>query len=184
VKKLVCAFVAALLLFSGPAWGKNLYELFKDKPIINVYLNKVENLTGEDNFNESEFKKIFGEALRKRINIQFSLVDKKEDADVVIDALVKDYVFREKVLPRMFSVASLAADTATPKSLTKLVVDYNIFDQEEGKLLMSFANFTTEERFPVQFMQGENAPIASLKGNVDRFVYRAFYKEKDKRDRT
>lgn len=177
-KKLFLVFL--LLCFIGTSYARdtNLYEMFKDSPHIKVYLEDVANEVENTHINVDTFKDIFKEVLVKRLGIKFIPVDNASQADVVVLGKIKKYVFKEKVMPSFFGTAALVADTAAPKSAAKLVVDYKIISPKDGKTLFSYKNFTTDERRPYKDMLGEKAFTHAATKNINRFIYRAFYKQK------
>ena len=124
MKKAILIFLAVCFAVSSYARERNLYEKFKNKPHIKVYLKEVTSEAENPNAKISEFKRIFTDTHRKRINIKFVPVDSADKADVIATVKIKSYVFTEKALPSIFGVAALAADTLAPKSSAKLVVDY------------------------------------------------------------
>jgi hypothetical protein len=178
MKRSIIAILVLCVSVTAYAAKENLYEAFKDHDIIRVSLDPVENDVTDPQVTAAGFTKIFEETLPERLNIAFSCVKNTGEADVVVKARIKKYAFKEKVPPRFFSTASLIADTTAPKSSAKLVVDYEIIDAATGKALMEFKNFTTEERRPIEDMTGEQGFSHAASKNINRFLYRAFYRQR------
>ena len=181
MKKTLIVFLALCFAVSCYAGERSLYEKFKNKPHIKVCLKEVTNEVEDPNVKVNEFKSIFADTHRKRIDIKFVPVDSADKADVIVTAKIKSYVFTEKALPSIFGVATLAADTLAPKSSAKLVVDYTLTDGKTGKVLTEYGNFTTETRRPVETMkEGDKAFRFAATENVSRFIYKTFRKQKEK----
>ncbi len=176
--KAIIAVLFALVL-TGNAVADNLYEDFKYKPEIRVYLKDVTSEVEDPAVNIKLFREIFNEVLLKRLNMRFVPVNSMENADVIITALIKGYVFNEKVLPSFFSTASIVADTAAPKAAAKLVVDYKVISPVDGGVILKAKNFTTDERRPQKDMNSDNAFAFAANKNVNRFIFRSFYKERN-----
>ena len=111
----------------------------------------------------------------------FAPVYNAKDADVIVTAEIKEYVFTEKALPTVFGgMWGVVADTATPKSLAKLVVDYKVINAKNDKLLLEYKYFATEEKRPREDMKGAQAFIHAANKNINRFIYRAFHYQRRK----
>ena len=175
---LIIAFVS-LMVFSAFASEDNLHHLFKDYSVIKIYLNNVEITASHDGeVNEKDFREVFKEMAEKRINIKFEPVDTADQADVVVNAHIEEYVYRKRVLPRVTSLWALIADGTRPKSMGKLRIDYEITCPNHNNHKVARENFITEERLPVEDMYKEIAFIHSARRNVNRFLYRTFYEQK------
>jgi len=174
---MVFVFLAACNVFADT----NLNKMFKNKKVVKVFLSNVVNETGKPDASIEVFKKAFADELASRKNMKFEAAATQADADVVVDAKIKSFEFKARVLPRFMGVESLAADMTAPKSYAKLVVDYTITSVKTGKELAMFKNFTTEELRPVKHMEGEKGYFWGISLNIKRFVYRAFYPVKDRK---
>lgn len=179
--------VIYLFLTSGlHASRDNLYKIFNIYPEIKVYLGGVIDETGHPDVKVDLFRNVFKDVLRKRVNIEFIPVETESEADVIINCRIRDYVFQKKAPPYrpgplFISAIAVVADTAEPKSAAKLVVDYEVRRPEDDKVIYSYKKLTTEERQPQALMEGEMGYIAGLKENMNRFIFRAFYKRGSER---
>ncbi len=173
-------FILICLTTTVYAYSNNLYEMFRDYQKIKVFLKEVIDQTGNPQVKTDIFKKVFRETIENRINITFIYVNDKKNADVIMTAKIKSYVFTEKALPSFMSVWAFTADTTAPKSSAKIVVDYEIISPTDGRALLSYKNFTTNTRKPREQMKGEMGYTNSVAKNVNRFIYRAFYKQRNK----
>lgn len=173
-------FILICLTTALYAYGNNLYEIFRDYQKIKVFLKEVIDQTGNPQVRIDVFKSVFGETIENRKNIAFIYVNDKKDADVIVTAKIKNYVFTERALPSFMSVWAFAADTTAPKSSAKIAVDYEIISPADNRVLLSYKNFTTDARKPIEQMKGEMGYSNSVAKNVNRFIYRAFYKQRGK----
>lgn len=173
-------FILICLTTTLYAYSNNLYEMFRDYQKIKVFLKEVIDQTGNPQVEIDIFKSVFGETIEDRINITFIYVNDEKNADVIVTAKIKNYVFTERALPSFTSVWAFTADTTAPKSSAKIVVDYEIISPTDSRILLSYKNFTTDARKPIEQMKGEMGYSSSVAKNVDRFIYRAFYKQRNK----
>lgn len=180
MKTIITIVLVMLLTMPCFAANKNLYEMFKGQDEIKVYLKNVETDVSQISVDTGVYREVFKEVLAKRVNKDFTLVRWAKDADVVVAARIKKYIFKDKVMPRFFSTYSLVADATAPKSSGKAVVDYKVYDPAEKKLLMEFKNFTTEERRPRVDMVGDASFRYTMEKNINRFIYRTFSKQNKK----
>ena len=158
--------------------AQNLYSKFKDTPVIKVCLKEVKSEAEGAYVKASVFRDIFEEVLPKRINISFKAVQNPAEAHVVMTATIKKYSFRKRVMPTFYNAWAIVADITAMKSGGKLVVDYRILDPADGSLLAEFRNFVTNERRPIDDMTGDKAFKHAAAKNINRFLYRAFYKQR------
>jgi len=158
---------------------RNLYEVFKGKDVIKVYLKEVKDDTGDSLVNENLFSEVFEDVIKKRINIKFEPVKSPDQADVIIEADIHKFDYKEKVHPRFYSAYALVADATAPKSSARIVVDYTV--KIPGGREYKFKRFTTEERQPREGLDKDGALKGAIIKNVNRFIYRAFYKQRKRR---
>jgi hypothetical protein len=181
MREIPLLFILLSVATVGYAARGNLYEMFNDYSEIKVFLKDVIDETGDPRVETEVFREVFEDVITSRINIKFMPVDSREDADVIINTRIKDYSFTKRALPiraapLFINAVTLVADTAEPKSAAKLVVDYEIRRSEDNKALFSYKNLTTEARKPQQDMKEEMGFIYAAKENINRFIFRAFYK--------
>ena len=173
---LMLCFVCSTIADAG-----NLYKRFGKSKEIHVFLESAEDISGHNDVVIDEYKKVFADVLKSRINMKFVPVGSRDKADVVVSAQIKKYYFKEKVMPRLFSAYALTADMTTPKNLAKITVGYKVMDPSTGKVLWSDNNFVTEERMPRAKVDEKMAYADVVSKNVNRFIYRAFYRQNKKR---
>jgi len=183
MKKILPLFILLFFATTLYAGRDNLYERFKDYYEIKVFLKDVIDETKNPDVKTDVFRDVFTDALMERINIKFIPVDNENDADVIVRARIKEYVFTEEPLPVraapvFINAISIIADTAEPKSAGRLAVDYEIQGPRDDKILFSYKKLTTEARKPRPDMKGEMGYIHALRENINRFIFRAFYKQK------
>jgi len=179
MKKGLLVFLILCFSVASYADGRNVYEMFKDKPHIKVYLKEVTSDTENPYVKISEFERIFDDVHRKRIQIKFVPVESADEADVVATVKIRDYVFKERAMPSMFGIATVAAETLAMKSSAKLTVDYALTNPKTGKLITEFKNFTTEERRPVKTMaDGDDAFKFAAAKNINTFIFKTFREQK------
>jgi hypothetical protein len=174
-----------LLLFSfilaPDVSAENLYDRFKDKPEIRLYLKEVTSEVKEGHVNTSAFRDVFREVLPRRVGMKFKEARNPQAADAAVTAKLKKFTFKKDAIPMFFSVWAALADLSAPKSSAFLVVDYEIRHPRDNTLLAEFRAFTTNERRPKEDMRGPKGFRHAANKNINRFIYRAFYKQRRKR---
>lgn len=163
---------------ASSARENNLYTREAKDGLVSIYLKNVTNSSGLNEINTDEFKSLFQDVLNDRINITFISAKSEKEADVVVDADIKNYVFSPNVLPNVMSVYGFVADSTAPKSAAKIVVDYQVIDPATGDIIYTMDNLTTEERRPVDDMVGSAAVEYAIKGNINRFLFKTFYQQR------
>ncbi|MFH1790803.1 MAG: hypothetical protein ABH885_02325 [Candidatus Omnitrophota bacterium] len=175
-KVFVSAIALLLLLGRCPSSdAKNLYKAFKHYPTVKIYLGDVVNNSGSDNVSVDEFRRVFQEVVKGRINMNFAIVSNPKDADVVITADIKRYSYQKRALPSFTSGYAFVADVTAPKSNTKLVVDYTLTNPNTGEVLMALKNFTTVDRQRQKEGTVKSVYLAAVTRSVSRMMFRAFY---------
>ena len=178
MKRMVFALVSMFLVVNAYAADNNLYERFEDYNEIKIYIHEVRNEAANPVVDEKLFASGFKEAFHSRKTLRFKVVDNKSEADVVIKAGIREYVFTEEAFPLAISPLFVAADLINPKSSARLVVDYEIVDAKTGKVLTVFKNFTTySRRLRAKITEGEYYK-ETIRENARRFILAAFYKPK------
>jgi len=179
--KKLCLFLILVCIYqTAYARTGNLYYKFKDYPEIKVYLDKVGDESDNPKVVRETFRKVFKEVIEKRIEIKFVYVDNKKNADVIVKAKIESHIFTKNALPAVTGVFALAADATAPKSEGMFVVDYEIYAPGNDKQLLFYDNFTTSARRPRKDMEGEMGYRNAVRKNVNRFVYTAFYEQKQR----
>lgn len=177
MRKLLLLFALIFCAMNVYARDDNLYERFKSYREIKVFLGDIASDAKESAAKADTFKKVFQDALCSRQGVKFICVDSNAGADIIIQARLKDYIFTENAMPMVFSSATLVGDALSPKSSGKLIVDYEV-KTPDGKSLLSYRNFATEERKPKDDMKGEAGFTNSAAKSANRFLHKAFYKPK------
>lgn len=178
MRKIAIVLITVFFALTAHAAEKNLYSKFKGNSRIRVYLGEVTIEAKDAYVNVNVFRSVFDDVLKKRLNIEFVPVRDIADADVVVTARIKDYTFSKSVLPSFFGAGALVADATAPKSAAKLIVDYKVLKPKSKGVLLVYDSFITDERRPVEHMTGEKAFRHAAAKNINRFLYRAFYKQR------
>ncbi len=181
MKKILIILLLVFVATGLYAGQKNLYEMFEDYYEIKVFLKSVVTESESPDAKIDVFKDVFKKTLEERINIEFVSVDSEESADVVINCTIKEYVYTKdpfpiRAVPILMMPFVAAADTAEPKSSGKLVVSYEVKRPKDNKTLFSYKNLATDTRKPQEQMTQDAAYAHALVENINRFIFKAFYK--------
>ncbi|MBN1354030.1 MAG: hypothetical protein JW994_05135 [Candidatus Omnitrophica bacterium] len=178
MRTIVLSLLIAIVAFTSYAADKNLHERFEDYDQIKVYLDDVTDRSGNPAVSTAKFRDIFNDVLKKRINVYFIPVTSEKEADVVVNVVIDEYAFERVAMPLFFSWKLLLIDATSPKSYAKLTVNYRIQDPKNGRTLLEYNRFTVGVRRPIKQMKGDSAFIYAAAMSTNRFLYRAFYKQK------
>ena len=186
MKKILLFIILILFATTLYAARHNIYEMLKGPREIEIFLRDITDKTGDPDVKTDVFRDVFEDVIRKRIKIKFIPVVNEEDADIIVNVKIKEYVYTENPLPiRAVPIIMIpfvaAADIAEPKSSGKLVVDYEVIRTKDNKVLFSYKNLATDTRKPKEKMTEKVAYTYALKENINRFIYRAFYKREKRR---
>lgn len=172
--------IALMILFSlviSSAQAENLYEDFQGYGRIRVFLNEVANQSGQDNLKSGMFRAVFKKVLASRKKIKFVYVDKEENADVIVNAVIKNYDFKKKAFPPFYNIYTLVPDLIMPSGSVTITVDYRVNKVASLKIPLFFNNFKTAFRIRDSKLTDEMNIYNAMWENINRFIYRAFYKQ-------
>lgn len=181
MKKLVLVIVSVFLAANVYAAENNLYEMFKEYSPIKVFLKETANEAANPVVNPELFTEGFKDTLKERKEITFLPVESESEADVVIIATIKEFVFSKEAMPLVISPLLIAADVVNPKSSARFVIDYEIIDPKNSRVLGEYNNFLTYSRRPRKDMTEEAAYKYAVGENARRFILRAFYEPNEAR---
>lgn len=179
MKKAILFFAAVLLTANVYAADDSLYKTFKDYNEIKVYIHEVKNEADNPAADEKLFASGFKEALKSRKTVRFVVVDNEANADVIVRPLIKEFVFTKEAMPLAISPLLVAADLINPKSSARLVVDYEVIDAKDGRILSVYKNLTTYARRVREGSAEDTSYDKAVRENAHRFILKAFYKPKD-----
>lgn len=175
IKTIALIIVLSLIIFTAQA--ENLHEDFKGYSQIKVFLNEVSNDSGSADIKPEMFRAVFKKVLANRKKIKFVCVNKEDDADVIVNAVIKRYDFKEKAFPRFYNVYTLIPDLIAPKGLAVMAVDYRVNKVSSLKIPLFFNNFKTDFRIRDDKFTKEMNVYNAMWENINRFIYRTFYKQ-------
>lgn len=186
MKRIALAFILLFVATNLYAGRDNLYEMFEDYYEIKVFLRDIINESGNSDATNEGFRSAFKDVAKNRINIKFIPVDNEADADVIVNSKIREYVFTEnpapiRAVPFIMMPMVTAADIAEPKSAAKLVVDYEVRRPKDGKIIFVYKKLATDTRKPQEKMKKESGYNYALTENINKFMFRAFYKRGVKR---
>lgn len=121
-----------------PRRGENLHYMVKAKQPIYVHLNNFVNSSESDRINPGRFKRAVGEALKRRNDMHFELVEDPAEADISINGEIREYTYSGRDPIDMFiGTWAIALDMLRTENYVGLVINYNVSDAKTGKILWS-----------------------------------------------
>lgn len=159
---------------SRSARPKNLNRLIDERVLI-VYLN---NFTSEtDKISADQFKDELKKFLQARIKERFEVTDKKETAEVYIDAKVNKYQYLEKDPVDQVSGgwSGLLVDAAVDQNYARIDVNMSIVRVKDNKTLWEkdFYSTVTRSNMP----EADSIPRV-IEQCCKQFVFMCFGKSK------
>jgi hypothetical protein len=114
--------------------------LFRDKKVINVYIDQVSNASGESLITIEDFKAIIEASLLKRKSMTFRLVGAADQSDIQISSKIEkfQYLVRGPLKPTIGLQTTLldAAATAT-MNYVEMLATFTVIDTKSGNILWS-----------------------------------------------
>lgn len=177
--------VAAILLlslsisgvaFGRPRRGENLHYMVKAKQPIYVHLNDFINSSESDQINPGKFKRAVGEALKRRNDMHFELVEDLAGADIAINGEIQKYTYSGRDPVDMFiGTWAIVLDMLRTENYVGLTVNYTVKDVKTGKILWSKRSRPSITKSDMS--QEESTPLI-IKKAAKLFVSKCFARPK------
>ena len=152
-----------------------LYDDFRKYDSVKVYIGEVIDSTGEP-IDLKQFRAALKQALLDRKSIKFKIVDKKKEADLIIDAEITRYDYRETdPIDMIMGSAGVVLDLAKEDNYVATDVYFTVKDAGSGKVRWSkkVTSTITKKKIPVK-----EAPGMAFERASKRFTGKAFGKSK------
>ena len=123
-----CCMVS--LFYPGEVFAgriRTIHDLFEKKEVIKAYVEPVVNSSGDDGVDVNAIRDEVEDALAARISQKFEIVNKKAQADILIDMNVVEYVWTEHdPVDMVAGVASAAYDALKDERYARMQVTARI----------------------------------------------------------
>jgi hypothetical protein len=111
-------------------------DFFDKLHVIKTYLESITNSSGHDKIDVDVVKENIENAFLSRLSHQFEIVNKKSEADIIINADITEYFWTEEdPVDLVFSPIAAAADAAKSEPYARMQALFIIYDGRTGKEL-------------------------------------------------
>ncbi|MDD4203010.1 MAG: hypothetical protein PHQ52_06045 [Candidatus Omnitrophica bacterium] len=161
------------------SYAKNLYAKFRGVDPIAIYVDKIDNSSGDKAVTTEKVKSVFKDIVEERKEVKFKVVSDIKDADVVIDIDVKEYEFTDKAGVRLTGgMWGVVGDTAEPKNMCIVKATYVVRDPKTGNIITRENNVFAEARKPRETFKQDQTTHEAIEKNVETFLVKVFYQPK------
>jgi hypothetical protein len=125
-------------------------QLLKSDRTWNIYLEPVVNDSKDKNVSTEKVGDIFKNIFIRRIQPDFNVVDKKDDADLIFSATITEYIWMEKApVTDVYGPGALALDFFTKdlKEYARMILEYKLEQVSDGRLLLDNVSQITEKKW-------------------------------------
>jgi len=131
MKRFFTVLIVSAFILSGfqPAGQcqprENLYSVLSDAKEVNVYIGEITDSCGDAGDMIPGIKKNLENELKTRMTINFKIVDKEEDADIIITADINERVWMETdPIDQIHGIGAIAADAALQENYARISADF------------------------------------------------------------
>ncbi|MFH0731500.1 MAG: hypothetical protein V2A72_01085 [Candidatus Omnitrophota bacterium] len=115
---------------------RNLYNKFCGQKQVNVFVQDFVNATGENKVDVKDLQQKLKDALDARKSINFTVVNSKEEADIVITCDVTKFQWLENdPVDMVYGVGPIAYDLLTDDNYAQLDTKFSVTDAKKNRLL-------------------------------------------------
>lgn len=114
----------------------NLYKTFSKKDQVKVFIHDAKDASHAQKVDLRELKQEIEDALTSRKSINFKVVPNKEDADILIDCDVKEFVWmKEDPMDGVHGIDAIVLDAVMTHNYARLQAIFTVKDAPSGKVL-------------------------------------------------
>ncbi|MBN1872328.1 MAG: hypothetical protein JW800_07125 [Candidatus Omnitrophica bacterium] len=138
MRHLFFVMISAAFLMSVAYAGQdvNILEYFDEKQVTNIYINDIINSTGNENIDLAAFKMNIEDAFLERVNQQFEIAQSPEEADVVMDIEITEYLFTEEdPVDNLIGIGGVAMDAAKQENYARMIAVFKLTDTKTSDVL-------------------------------------------------
>jgi hypothetical protein len=114
---------------------KNLYDALSCRKAVKVFVADVEDSTQEKAADIASLKDLMENALSARMTINFDVVQKKEDADILILCDIEEYIWKDKGFFDMIPAARFVAGTLIRGNFARMQAEFTVSDAVTSKVM-------------------------------------------------
>jgi len=114
----------------------NLYDTLSKKDQVKVFVHDAKDVSHAKKVNLKAVRQGIEDALSSRKSINFKVVPSKEEADIIVDCYVKEFVWmKEDPIDDVHGVAPLVMDAVMNANYARVQAEFSVLDVPSGKVL-------------------------------------------------
>ncbi len=114
----------------------NLYDVLSKEGHVKVFIHDAKDISHAQKVNLRELRQEIEDALTSRKSINFEVVPNKEDADILIDCDVKEFVWMEEdPMDDVHGIEAIVLDAVITYNYARLQAIFTVKDAPSGKVL-------------------------------------------------
>ena len=182
LKVLLAVLFFTLTLHLNDAYSArkvNMIEYFDEKGVIEAYVAKVENASGDSSIDENEIKRQIEKALAERRSHSFKIVASEASADISIDVKVTEYFWTEEdPVDMLVTPITIAVDKAKAENYARMQADITVRNAKNGRELW---NERVQSTITDDTMTKEEGYGRSYERFAKNFIKKLFRKPRKRR---
>lgn len=116
--------------------GGNLYGLLSGEKIVKAYVEDVKDSTEAGKAEDKGLKAALENALKTRQTMKFELVQRKEDADIIISCDLVEFIWmKEDPIDQVSGAGPILMDVVMKESYARLQAYFIVTDPKTGKVM-------------------------------------------------
>jgi len=166
----------------------NLYKKLSDMHVVKVYVDDIQDSTGESKADLKHLKDTLENALSSRMTLNFEVVPRKEDADIGIYTDIVEYFWTDNdPIDMVGGVGGIVYDVVTKSDYARMQAVIEVMDEKHNRALWKEqiqATISDFEMTPGKSMSEEESVTMANDKLVKIFMRDCFSKNHSKRNHT
>ena len=114
----------------------NLYDTLSEKAAVKTYVAEVTDSTGEAKADRVALRKTLEDTLMTRMTINFEIVSKPADADIVVSCDIIEYFWTDKdPVDNITGTVAIAWDAINKQNYARMTAIFTVTDAKDNKVL-------------------------------------------------
>ena len=156
----------------------NLYDTLSKKDQVRVFVHDAKDISHAQKVNLKAARQGIEDALARRKSINFKIVPNKEDADIIVDCYIKEFVWMEEdPIDDVHGIAPLVMDAVMSANYARVQAEFSVLDGSSGKVLWKR---TVKSTLTEKDMNEEKSLPMARERVIKVFMRKCFAKPHDK----
>jgi len=116
----------------------SLYSMLSGLDEVKVYISEMTNSSGNKEVDTAALRTLLSKALDSRKSINFKTVGEKKNADIVIDTVIKEFIWTEDdPIDMITGAAAVAIDALKQENYGRVQAEFTVSNAKTGKVIWS-----------------------------------------------